>query len=78
MVPTPSKLKIALLEKIAETGRPMILLHSEDGDIFVSAPNGRIHVRNKYYREIWLSRRNCLSLSQTPLAASPPAASDRG
>jgi len=53
VIATPSKLKIALLEKADETGRSMILLHSEDGDIFVSAPNGRVHFRSKYFsREV--------------------------
>ncbi|MEO8367736.1 MAG: phage baseplate assembly protein V [Candidatus Solibacter sp.] len=53
VVSTPTKLKIALLEKADETGRPMLLLHSEDGDIFVSAPNGRIHVQGKFFsREV--------------------------
>ncbi len=53
VIATPSKLKIALLEKADETGRSMILLHSEDGDIFCSAPNGRIHIRSKYFsREV--------------------------
>jgi uncharacterized protein involved in type VI secretion and phage assembly len=53
VIATPSKLKIALLEKADETGRPMLLLHSEDGDIFVSAPNGRIHIQGKYFsREV--------------------------
>lgn len=53
VVATPTKLKIALLEKADETGRPMLLLHSEDGDIVVSAPNGRIHVQSAYFsREV--------------------------
>ena len=31
----------------------MLTLHSENGDIFLSAPNGRIHLLSKYYsREI--------------------------
>jgi type VI secretion system secreted protein VgrG len=49
VVATPRKLKIALLEKADETGRPMLVLHSEDGDIAVSAPNGRIHVQSQYF-----------------------------
>ena len=53
VIATPSKLKIAMLEKADETGRSMILLHSEDGDIFVSAPNGRVHIQSKYFsREV--------------------------
>lgn len=49
VIATPSRLKIALLEKTDETGRPVLLLHSEDGDIFVNAPDGRIHVQAKYF-----------------------------
>jgi type VI secretion system secreted protein VgrG len=43
IVATPSKLKLSLLEKADETGRPMMLLHAAEGDILISAPNGRIH-----------------------------------
>lgn len=50
---TPRDLKISLIEKTAETGRPMILLHAETGDLFLSAPNGRIHFHSKYFsREV--------------------------
>jgi uncharacterized protein involved in type VI secretion and phage assembly len=49
VIATPTKLKLSLLEKTDETGRSMIVLHSEDGDIVVSAPNGRIHFRSKYF-----------------------------
>jgi uncharacterized protein involved in type VI secretion and phage assembly len=49
VIATPRKLKLALIEKTDETGRSMILLHSEDGDIVISAPNGRIHFRSKYF-----------------------------
>lgn len=53
VVATPSKLKISMLEKADETGRPMLLLHTEDGDIVVSAPNGRIHVQSEQFsREV--------------------------
>jgi uncharacterized protein involved in type VI secretion and phage assembly len=53
VIATPSKLKIAMLEKADETGRSMILMHSADGDIFVSAPKGRVHFRSKYFsREV--------------------------
>jgi len=47
------KLKIALLEKADETGRSMILRCSEDGDVSISAPNGRVHFLSKYFsREV--------------------------
>jgi type VI secretion system secreted protein VgrG len=53
VIATPSKLKIAMLEKADETGRPMLLLHSVDGDIVVNAPNGRIHVQSAFFsREV--------------------------
>lgn len=45
---TPSYLKLSMIEKTDETGRSMITLHSENGDIFLSAPNGRIHLTSKY------------------------------
>ena len=35
--------RVGLYEKTDENGRPMILLHAADGDIVLSAPNGRIH-----------------------------------
>jgi uncharacterized protein involved in type VI secretion and phage assembly len=49
VIATPQRLKISLIEKADETGRSMILLHSEDGDMFLSAPNGRIHLRSKFF-----------------------------
>ncbi len=53
VIATPTKLKVSLIEKTDETNRSMITLHSEDGDIFLSAPKGRIHFHSKYYsREI--------------------------
>jgi type VI secretion system secreted protein VgrG len=45
---TPNHLKLSMIEKTDETGRSMITLHSENGDIFLSAPNGRIHLLAKY------------------------------
>ena len=53
VIATPNYLKISLIEKTDETGRSMITLHSENGDILLSAPNGRIHFRGKYFsREV--------------------------
>ncbi|MGH9450169.1 MAG: phage baseplate assembly protein V [Terriglobia bacterium] len=50
---TPKYLKISMIENTDETSRSMITVHSENGDIFLSAPNGRIHLRGKYIsREI--------------------------
>jgi len=48
---TPKELKVSLIEKTDETGRSMITLHSENGDIFLSAPNGRIHLHGKFVSE---------------------------
>ncbi len=45
---TPNHLKMSLLESSNETGDAMLALHS-DGDIFLSAPNGRIHFHSKYF-----------------------------
>jgi type VI secretion system secreted protein VgrG len=45
---TPKFLKLSMIENTAETGRSTITLHSENGDIFLSAPNGRIHLLSKY------------------------------
>jgi uncharacterized protein involved in type VI secretion and phage assembly len=49
---TPKHLKISLIENSDETGDAMLTLHS-DGDIVLSAPNGRIHAHSKLFsREI--------------------------
>lgn len=42
---TPKNVRITLTEKTNETGRPAIVLESQ-GDILLSAPNGRIHFRS--------------------------------
>lgn len=50
---TPRFLKLSMIEKTDETGRSMITLHSENGDITLSAPNGRVHVHSKFFsREV--------------------------
>jgi uncharacterized protein involved in type VI secretion and phage assembly len=50
---TPKDLKISLIESTDETGRPMLTLHSANGDILLSAPNGRIHFHSKSFsREV--------------------------
>jgi uncharacterized protein involved in type VI secretion and phage assembly len=52
-IATPKDLKITLFEKADETGRPMLLLHTASGDMFFSAPNGRIHFHSKFFsREV--------------------------
>jgi type VI secretion system secreted protein VgrG len=47
-IATPKFLKLSMIEKTDETGRSMITLHTDNGDIFLSAPNGRIHFISKY------------------------------
>jgi hypothetical protein len=47
-IATPKFLKLSMIQKTDETGRSMITLHTENGDIFLSAPNGRIHFVSKY------------------------------
>jgi type VI secretion system secreted protein VgrG len=50
---TPKDLKISMIESTDETGRPMLTLHSANGDILLSAPNGRIHFHSKSFsREV--------------------------
>jgi len=52
-IATPNHLRISLIEKTDETNRSMITLHSDNGDIFLSAPSGRIHFHSKYFsREV--------------------------
>jgi type VI secretion system secreted protein VgrG len=46
---TPNKLRISMIENTDEHGRSTILLHSEDGDICLSAPNGQVHIRSKFF-----------------------------
>jgi type VI secretion system secreted protein VgrG len=49
---TPKHLKVSLIENSDETGDAMLALHS-DGDICLSAPNGRIHFHSKFFsREV--------------------------
>src|SRR5581483_814772 len=71
---TPRQLKIGLLENTDETGRPMLLLHSA-GDIFFSAPAGRIHFQGaQLSREIGTSGSAPSGGGRGPgKAASPPS-----
>jgi uncharacterized protein involved in type VI secretion and phage assembly len=49
---TPKHLKVSLIENSNETGDSVLALHS-DGDILLSAPNGRIHFHSKVFsREV--------------------------
>ena len=48
VIATPTHLKIAMIENSDENGRPTMVLHS-DGDIFLDAPEGRIHFKSKLF-----------------------------
>ena len=49
---TPKHISVSLIENSNETGDSMLALHS-DGDIFLDAPNGRIHFQSKFFsREV--------------------------
>lgn len=49
---TPKHVRVSLIENSNETGDSVLSLHS-DGDIFLSAPNGRIHCHSKFFsREV--------------------------
>lgn len=49
---TPNHTSLTLTEQSDETGRTLIHLHS-DGDIVLSAPNGRVHIKSSTFsREI--------------------------
>ena len=45
---TPKHINVSLIENSNETGDSMLALHS-DGDIFLDAPNGRIHFHSKFF-----------------------------
>jgi type VI secretion system secreted protein VgrG len=49
MFSTPNSVRIALMESSNETHRETLLLHTDLGDIILSAPNGRVHVHSKFY-----------------------------
>jgi uncharacterized protein involved in type VI secretion and phage assembly len=51
VIATPKELKVSLIEQTDETSRSMICLHSENGDILLSAPNGRVHIHGKFVSE---------------------------
>lgn len=45
---TPNHVRVSLIENSNETGDSVLSLHS-DGDIILSAPNGRIHCQSKLF-----------------------------
>jgi type VI secretion system secreted protein VgrG len=49
VIGTPHELRISLIENTTEHGRSTIVLHSENGDILLNAPNGQVHIRSKYF-----------------------------
>ena len=53
VVATANGQRIQLMDKCNETGGRQMLCLSTDGDIFLNAPNGRVHVRSKFFsREV--------------------------
>ncbi|MGD0832410.1 MAG: hypothetical protein ABR907_15860 [Terracidiphilus sp.] len=40
---------ISMFEKTKENGRSTIVLHSENGDILLSAPNGQVHIHSQKF-----------------------------
>jgi hypothetical protein len=49
---TPNHSSISLTEKSDGTGRTLVTVQS-DGDIVLSAPQGRVHIRSKFFsREV--------------------------
>lgn len=73
VIATPQHLKISLIEKADETGRSMILLHS-DGDVFVNAPDGRVHLRaNAFSQEVGSGGSAAPSAPPQPPNAPPPS-----
>jgi uncharacterized protein involved in type VI secretion and phage assembly len=71
-IATPSHLKVSLLENSDETGRPMLVMHSDNGDIFLSAPNGRIHLQSQYLsREVGVSGTSSQPAKASASAAAP-------
>jgi type VI secretion system secreted protein VgrG len=48
VISTPGGQKIQLLDGCSETGGGKMLCLTSPGDIFLNAPNGRVHIRGKY------------------------------
>jgi Rhs element Vgr protein len=73
VVATPNHLKLGMLEKADETDRSMILVHSDNGDIVLSAPNGRIHFHSQCFsRETGVSGGAASPIAKAPAAAKLP------
>jgi len=69
---TPQHVRVSLIENSNETGDSMLALHS-DGDIFLSAPNGRIHFNSKYFsREVGPQGSTNLASGSEGFPAAPP------
>jgi uncharacterized protein involved in type VI secretion and phage assembly len=71
VIATPEHLKMQLIEGSNETGDSMLALHS-DGDIFLSAPNGRVHFHSKFFsREVGGGGGSAISgpTTATPIAS---------
>jgi type VI secretion system secreted protein VgrG len=52
VVATPNHSSLTMTEKHDSTGRTLVHIHS-DGDIVLTAPNGRVHVQSQFFsREI--------------------------
>ncbi len=50
---TPNSAKITLMQNAPGTNRTALSLFTDDGDIFISAPNGRVHIQAAHFsREI--------------------------
>jgi type VI secretion system secreted protein VgrG len=49
-ISTPKGQKIQMLDQCKETGgRPMLALTSSEGDIYLHAPKGRVHVKSRFF-----------------------------
>jgi type VI secretion system secreted protein VgrG len=49
VVATANGQRIQIMDNCNETGRKMICLNANDGDIFLNAPKGRVHIRSQYF-----------------------------
>lgn len=48
LLATPHHTSLSMTEQSDETGRNLIILHS-DGDIVLNAPNGRVHINSQFF-----------------------------
>ena len=49
VISTPGGQIIQLIDQCSETGGRQMLALTSPGDIFINAPDGRVHIRSKYY-----------------------------